>query len=41
MEEVTKGYEAFIEGKKLKPNSKRLFEKALVKVVKPKSRGAK
>ena len=35
MEELTKGYEAFIKGKKVNPKGKKLFDKALKKVAKP------
>jgi hypothetical protein len=35
MEELTKGYEKFIEGKEIDPDGAEKFEKALKKAVKP------
>jgi hypothetical protein len=35
MEELTKGYEAFIKGKKVNAKGKKLFNKVIKKAVKP------
>ena len=41
MEKLTAGYEKFIEGKELKKNSKKLFNKAIKKAVAIKQRAIK
>lgn len=41
MDEVSKGYEKFIQGKELNDNGRELFGKALKNASKPKQRGSK
>lgn len=41
MDKLTAGYEKFIEGKELKKNSKKLFEKIIKKAVATKQRATK
>jgi len=41
MDEVSKGYEKFIQGKELNDNGRELFEKILKKAVKSKQHGSK
>jgi len=38
MAEVTKGYEKFMEGKELRKDGKKQFDKAIAKASKPKSK---
>ena len=37
MEKLTEGYEAFIKGKKVNANGKKVFDKAIKKAAKPRS----
>lgn len=37
MEELTKGYEAFIKGKKVNANGKKIFTKTIKKAAKPRA----
>lgn len=41
MDEVSKGYEEFIKGRKVKPNGKNSFDKAIKKAIKQKQLDSK
>jgi len=41
MDELTQGYDKFIEGKEMVKDNKKVFDAALKKATKPKQRGSK